>query len=103
VSLVAILSPYAGDVERNVLYAKQAMLNSIGHGETPIVPHLLYTQVLNDEIPSDRLLGLNLGAQWFSVIDYAVVYLDHGISEGMSKEIDQLTGMDIRFINRKIL
>jgi hypothetical protein len=42
--LVIIESPYAGEVEANVAYARACMRDSLGHGEAPIASHLLYTQ-----------------------------------------------------------
>lgn len=105
-SLVAILSPCAGETDKQVEihreYALAAMMDSIRRGETPIVPHLLYTQVLDDRKESERTLGMNLGSQWFTVIDYAVVYTDYDISDGMSKEVDQLTALGVKFITREI-
>ena len=46
--LVYIASPYAGDVETNVQFAKAACRYAIGQGATPVAPHLLYTQILAD-------------------------------------------------------
>ncbi len=45
-----IESPFAGDVERNVRYARAAMRDCLMRRETPYASHLLYTQegVLDD-------------------------------------------------------
>ena len=58
---VILESPYAGDIERNVAYARAAMRDSLLRGEAPIASHLLYTQpgVLDDQVsrraaPGDR-------------------------------------------------
>ena len=53
---VIIESPYAGDVERNVRYARAAMADCLKRGEAPFASHLLYTQegVLDDDIPGER-------------------------------------------------
>ena len=37
-------SPYAGNVEENVAYARAAVRDSLLRGELPIASHLLYTQ-----------------------------------------------------------
>jgi hypothetical protein len=55
--LVILESPFAGDVERNTLYARHALKDSLMRGEAPIASHLLYPQVLDDLIPSERQLG----------------------------------------------
>lgn len=99
---VALLSPYAGDVERNRRYAILAMQDSISRGECPIAPHLLYTQCLDDSDHSQRTLGLALGMAWFDCISYAVIYNDYGISNGMSIEIDALTALGVKFFLREI-
>ena len=54
--LVIIESPYAGDIEKNVEYARACVRDSLSRGEAPIASHLLYTQpgILKDEIPSER-------------------------------------------------
>lgn len=83
--LVILESPYAGDVERNVAYARAALADSLRRGEAPIASHLLYTQpgVLDDLIPEERALGNEAGLAWGRVADAAVFYLDLGWSRGM--------------------
>ena len=85
--LVIIESRYAGDVERNVAYAKRCMKDSLGRGEVPFASHLLYTQVLDDTQPADRKLGMDAGFEVLSRSDYSVVYTDYGFSEGMKEGI----------------
>lgn len=84
--LVIIESPYAGDVEANVAYARAATADSIReHGEAPIASHLLYTQpgVLDDSLPQERALGIAAGLAWRAVAQAAVFYVDRGWSKGM--------------------
>ena len=54
-------------------------------GEAPYASHLLYTQpdVLYDELPQERQLGINAGYAWGSVCHYHVFYTDFGWSPGM--------------------
>ncbi len=85
---VIIESPYAGDIERNVEYAKKCMLDSLNRGEAPILSHLLYTQVLNDSDPIQRAMGINAGLVWGKFAEKTVVYYDLGFSEGMIKGIE---------------
>lgn len=87
--LVVIESPYAGDVERNVAYAKKCMLHSIRLGEAPFLSHLLYTQVLDDQVPEERKLGIEAGLAWAKKSLTRAVYVDHGISDGMRAGIRQ--------------
>ena len=60
--LVYIASPYSGDVERNVAFAKAACRYAMNQGVTPIASHLLYPQMLDDGVPEERKLGTDMGA-----------------------------------------
>lgn len=84
-SLVIIESPYAGEIDANVAYARAAMRDSILRGEHPIASHLLYTQpgILRDEIPEERERGIAAGLAWRAVAEFAVFYTDRGWSGGM--------------------
>lgn len=84
--LVILESPYAGDVEANVAYARACVRDCLLRGESPIASHLLYTQpgVLDDAIFSDRELGIAAGLAWLRVAEATVVYTDRGISVGMA-------------------
>lgn len=75
-------------IDRNVRYARRALLDSLERGEAPYASHLLYTQVLSDADPEQRQHGLEAGWAWQSVVDAVVVYTDWGISVGMQAAID---------------
>jgi len=85
---VYLESPYAGNVERNVEYAKRCMLDCISRDETPYVSHLLLTQVLDDTIPHERELGIACGNAMRDGCHCTVVYLDYGVSKGMAYGIE---------------
>lgn len=89
--LVVLESPYGGDIDRNVRYARACLRDSIMRGESPIASHLLYTQpeVLRDEVPDERELGIKAGLAWQRVAATSVVYTDMGISPGMAFGIEQ--------------
>ncbi len=84
--LVYIASPYAGDVERNVEFARHACRFCIVKGHTPVAPHLLYTQMLDDADPVQREIGLSLGQRLLERADELWVCGDR-ISSGMAAEI----------------
>ncbi len=86
---VILESPYGGDIERNVRYARACVRDSLLRFEAPIASHLLYTQpgILKDEIPAERNMGISAGLAWLSVADATVVYTDLGISPGMEHGI----------------
>jgi hypothetical protein len=81
---VIIESPYAGDVEAHEEYARECMRDSLNRGESPIASHLLYTQVLDDEVEEERDLGIQAGLAWAEVADKHVFYIDLGMSSGMT-------------------
>ncbi len=83
--LVILESPYAGEVEKNIEYARACVRDSLSRGEAPIASHLLYTQpgILRDDVPTERQWGIDAGLAWRSVSSMTVVYTDRGISRGM--------------------
>ncbi len=83
--LVIIESPYAGDIEANVEYARRCVRDSLSRGEAPIASHLLYTQpgVLRDEVPDERQWGIDAGLAWRKVAEATIVYIDRGVTKGM--------------------
>jgi len=101
---VILESPYAGDVERNINYARECVRHSLAKGEAPIASHLLYTQkgILNDEQEDERALGIDAGLAWKEVAEGHVFYIDFGISRGMQYAIDYATKNNIEIEYRKI-
>jgi len=97
---VIIESPFGGDVERNVRYARACMADCLSRGEAPFASHLLYTQpgVLDDSVPEERELGILAGFAWREGAR-TVVYTDLGVSAGMVQGIHhaQSVGSDIEY------
>ena len=99
---VVIESPLAGNVERNLDYAKACLLDSLHRGEAPFASHLLYPQVLDDVTPEDRKLGMMAGFTWGEKAELVAVYEDLGISEGMEAGIAHAEGHGIPVERRKL-
>lgn len=101
---VVIESPYAGDITRNVYYARLCILDSLRRGEAPIASHLLYTQpgILDDDNPEERQWGIDAGLAWVGVADAQVFYLDLGASHGMCKAYNTRGAMDfeVRYLGK---
>ena len=99
--LVIIESPYAGDIDANVEYARRCVRDSLMRGEAPIASHLLYTQpgILRDEVDIERKLGIDAGLAWMRVADATVVYDDRGLSRGMEYGIEaaKAAGVPVEF------
>lgn len=90
---VILESPFAGrggtDAEKaedhaaNVEYARQALRYCALRKESALASHLLWPQCLDDSIPDERRLGIDLGLAWGREAHATVVYADRGISSGM--------------------
>lgn len=89
--LVQLESPYAGNIERNLQYAREAMRDCLMRGEAPFASHALYTQrgVLDDNDKSERTLGIEAGLAWGAQAERTVVYVDLGITAGMHIGIER--------------
>lgn len=93
VKLVIIETPYRArskeELRLHLRYARACMADSLSRGEAPFASHLLYTQpgILDDNIPSERDLGIRAGFEWSSVAHLRAVYTDLGISGGMHRGI----------------
>lgn len=81
-------APDADGIVRNVAYALIAMRDSLQRGEAPFASHLLYTQMLDDAVPEERMLGIAAGLAIGEGADATVLYEDLGISGGMRLGID---------------
>lgn len=84
---VIVESPYAGDVEKNVAYARRCLRDCLVRNEAPLASHLLYTQVLNDNDDTERTYGIEAGLSWVEYAEACVVYVDRGVSKGMAAGI----------------
>ena len=83
--------PTAETAIRNVIKEKRHMplvyICSRYAGNTPLATHLLYPQILNDDDPADRELGLYFGWVLINKCSEVWVFSDGKISPGMKKEI----------------
>ncbi len=105
--LIIIESPYrdAEHLLRNVDYARACVHHSLSLGEAPIASHLFYTQpgILNDNNDEEREWGIDAGLAWLRVADATMVYIDHGISDGMREGIRAARKAKVEIIYRRIL
>jgi len=83
---IYVASKYAGDVDGNTNAAIGYCRYVIDQGFMPVASHLIYPQILNDDNPSERNLGLRFGLALLSVCDEVWVFGE--ISSGVAKEIE---------------
>lgn len=100
--LVVLESPYAGDIEANVAYARRALKDCLSRGEAPLASHLLYPQVLDDTHKGERHKGIVAGLEWMRHAEAVVVYTDLGLSPGMVDAIAHAKWLGIPVEYRKI-
>ncbi|MDD3227626.1 MAG: DUF4406 domain-containing protein [Oscillospiraceae bacterium] len=91
---IYVASPYAGDVEQNTEFAKQACRHVMNEGHAFFAPHLLYPSILDDSQPHQRQAGFEMGFAMLSACDELWCYGDH-ISHGMMLEIEQAARLGI--------
>lgn len=100
--LVILESPYNGNTALFRRYALRALRHSIALEEAPFASHLLYPQILRDEILAERWLGIEAGHAWLRHADLVAVYQDHGISNGMMRGINAAMAVAIPVLYRNI-
>lgn len=84
--IVYICSPFARDLEKNVVAARTYSRFAVEQGYIPIAPHLLFPQFLDDSDPKERELGLFFENAIMSKCSEVWVFGSH-ISSGMEAEI----------------
>jgi hypothetical protein len=90
---VVIESPYAardaGVFVENMKYARRCVLDCLKRNEAPYASHLFFTQpgLLDDNDPEQRRLGIEAGLAWGRSADLVAVYVDRGVSRGMTQGI----------------
>ena len=96
--LVYICSPYAGDVLNNERKARRYCQFAVRKRAIPLASHLMYPQILNDDDPGDRQLGLFFGTVLLGKCDECWVF-GETISAGMVTEIAKAKkrGIPIRY------
>lgn len=84
---IYVASRYAGDVDANVAAAVTYCRHVIDEGYMPVASHLLYPQILNDNNPEERELGLLFGLSLLAVCDEVWVF--GTVSPGVAREIEE--------------
>ena len=98
--IVFICSPFAGDIEGNIMRARRYGRFAVSEQVVPIIPHLMYPQLLDEHDPKERQLGIDMGLVLLSKCHEIWVFGDR-ISSGMAVEIKHAkrSGIIIRHFN----
>ena len=84
---IYVVSPYAGNVAENVAATVRYCRKVIDDGYMPVAGHLLYPQILDDNDPEERDLGLLFGLALLRTCDEVWVF--GTVSDGVEKEIEE--------------
>ena len=100
-----IISRYSGtkrEIKFNVRVARLIARKVLDEGFIPIVPHIYFTQFLDDRNHYERTKGITVALNLLRESDRAtVVIIDGQISEGMKEEIKCANelGMTVQVLN----
>lgn len=84
---IYVASRYEGDVDANIEAAITYCRHVIDEGYMPVASHLLYPQMLNDNDPEERELGMLFGLSLLAVCDEVWVF--GTVSAGVAQEIEE--------------
>lgn len=101
---VYVVSRYAGDIENNVLSAIRYCKFVITQGKMPIAAHLLYPQIVDDNVPAERKIGTMFGIALLEMCD-EVWCFGKELSSGMEREIKEAKrlGKPIKYFNSEVV
>ncbi len=100
---VYVVSKYAGNVKVNTIAAIRYCRFVIGKQRIPVASHLLYPQILDDDSPNEREIGLLFGQALLALCDEVWVF-GTDYSSGMQAEIDEAHRLNkqIRFFKERL-
>lgn len=81
-----ICSPFKGDEARNTEKAREYCRKAYEAGFTPICPHLLFPQFLDESIPEERKAGMEMANALLRRC-HVLLVCGNTVSEGMMCEI----------------
>ena len=90
-----IVSPYAGDVEKNTKDTVRYCRYAVKQGYIPVAAHLIYPQILDDRVPEERAMGLMFGLSLLDMCDEVWIFArrdaegQYILSDGMKKEYNR--------------
>lgn len=98
-----VCAPLAGDLKKNISNAKKFGKFLLDRGMAPVIPHI-YAEILDDNDPYDRELGMNADRSLLFKCDEMWVFGDK-FTKGMKEEIHfaKMLGLTIIQIKDKVL
>lgn len=90
-SRVFVSSPLSGDFEKNVKNAERYCAFATKMGRAPYAPHLINIRWLDDNVPSQRQAGIEIGLEYLETCSEMWAFFPNGLGEwtkGMTAERD---------------
>lgn len=75
--------PLIGEIYRDYLH--ECLRDSLSRGEAPFAGHAYLPDVLDDDDEEERRRGIDCHSAWLLRADDVVIYVDFGVSDGMSE------------------
>lgn len=86
---MSVLSDLNRDAFANADYVRELCRFLAERGDAPYASHVFCTEFLDDGIPTERALGIEIGLAWGKCAAVTVVGVDRGISTGMRYGIER--------------
>lgn len=104
---IYVCSPFRGqtgsavEIDANVQHAREACKLVVEQGDCPIAPHLLFTQFLDDDVPSQREAGIRCGLALLATCDELYLWprVAGEISKGMAAEVEAAKAIGIPVVS----
>lgn len=95
---IYVCSPYRGEVEKNVKFAKKICRKIVMEGNLPIAPHLYFTQFMDDNIEVERNKAIDINLKILNNCDLLLICGNH-VSSGMGQEIKYAkeNGIEVKY------
>ena len=101
--MIFVSSPLRGDIAKNVNNARLFAKCVCDAGHSPVLPHLVFTQFLDDYIDNERTVGIECGMKYLEKSDEVWVFAKDRVScsAGMAAEVDyaENLGKPLMFID----
>lgn len=93
--VIYVCSPLRGDIDRNIHKAIGYSRYIYSRGGIPLAPHVIFTAFLDDNDPTERASGMEMGLELLARCDELWAFGDR-VSEGMKAEIEASEKLGIR-------
>ena len=85
--IIFVSSPFSGNVERNIIKAREYCRYVVDRNHIPLAPHLLFPQFMDDSNIEERSKAIGFNLELLKLCDEVWIFGDT-ISNGMEKEIE---------------